>query len=102
METLELFVSQPVLTKLAGRKPDFSDFFALHGNLKLRLLALALTWTLAAFGEETVWRGYLMNRVAEFAGRSRGVAWIASLILVNAAFWGGAPLSGDHPASLRA
>jgi membrane protease YdiL (CAAX protease family) len=86
METLELFVSQPLLIKLTGRKPDFSDFVALRGNVELLLIGLALTWTLAAFGEEMVWRGYLMNRVAGLAGHSSRAGWIASLILVNAAF----------------
>ncbi len=86
METLELFVTQPLLMKLTGRKPDFSDFFALHGNLKLLLVGVAFSWTLAAFGEEMVWRGYLMNRVAGLIGHSRRIAWITSLILVNAAF----------------
>jgi len=86
MEMLELFVTQPLLMKLTGRKPDFSDFFALHGNLKLLLVGVAFSWTLAAFGEEMVWRGYLMNRVADLIGHSRRIAWITSLILVNAAF----------------
>jgi membrane protease YdiL (CAAX protease family) len=86
MEALELLVTQPLLMKLTGRKPDFSDFFALHGNLKLLLVGLAFSWTLAAFGEEMVWRGYLMNRVASLIGHSRRIAWIASLIVVNAAF----------------
>jgi hypothetical protein len=29
MEALELFVTQPLLMKLTGRRPDFSDFLAL-------------------------------------------------------------------------
>jgi uncharacterized protein len=86
MEALELFVTQPLLMKLTGHKPDFSDFLALHGNPKLLLLGLAFSWTLAAFGEEMVWRGYLMSRVAGLIGRSRRIAWVASLILVSAAF----------------
>jgi membrane protease YdiL (CAAX protease family) len=85
MEALELFVTQPLLIRLTGRKPDFSEFFALHGNAKLLLIGFAFVWTLAAFGEEMVWRGYLMNRVAGLIGRTRN-AWIVSLILVNAAF----------------
>lgn len=86
MEALELFVTQPLLIRITGRKPDFSEFFVLHGNAKLLLLGLALSWTLAAFGEEMVWRGYLMNRVAGIFGRSRQASWIISLILTNAAF----------------
>ena len=86
MEALELTVTQPLLIKITGRKPDFSDFPALHGNLKLLLIGLAFTWTLAAFGEEMVWRGYLMNRVVGLFNGSCRTEWTISLILVNAAF----------------
>lgn len=86
MEGLELFVTQPLLIRLTGQKPNFSDFLVLHGNVKMLLIAVALLWTLAAFGEEMVWRAYLMNRVAELLGPGRRAAWIVSLIVVNAAF----------------
>jgi len=64
IEGFELFISQPLLVRWMGKMPDLSDFTAVHGNLKLTLIYLLLTWTLAAFGEELVYRGYLMNRVA--------------------------------------
>src|SRR5262249_49070685 len=85
MEALELFVNQPLLVRLTGEQPDLQKFKVLTGNLPYTLIALALPWTLAAFGEELVYRGYLMNRVADLGRRTRG-AWIASLILVNVAF----------------
>jgi membrane protease YdiL (CAAX protease family) len=55
------------------------------GNVKLALILIGLVWTVAAFGEELVWRGYLMNRVAEL-GKYTRFAWVFSLILVNATF----------------
>ena len=85
MELLELFVTQPLLVKLTGKMPDFSDLGELHSNWKLLLLYLALTWTLAAFGEEMVYRGYLMNRVAGLF-RSPKIAWTISFILVSFIF----------------
>lgn len=84
-ETFQLLVTQPLLARLTGKQPDLSDFRALTGNIKWTLIALALTWTLAAFGEELVWRGYLMNRIASLGNRSR-LAWVCSLLLVNAVF----------------
>jgi membrane protease YdiL (CAAX protease family) len=84
-EGFELFVSQPLLMKLLRKPPHFEDFHALTGNVKLTLLSLALTWSLAAFGEEMVYRGYLMNRVADLMNRTR-VAWIVSLIVVHVGF----------------
>jgi CAAX protease family protein len=85
VELLELFVTQPLLVKLTGKMPDFSDLGELRGNWKLLLLFLALTWTLAAFGEEMVYRGYLMNRVAGLLRNPR-VAWAISLNVVSFAF----------------
>jgi membrane protease YdiL (CAAX protease family) len=55
------------------------------GNPKLLLIALALSWILAAFGEEMVYRGYMMNRVADLMNRSRR-AWVVSLIAVHVGF----------------
>jgi membrane protease YdiL (CAAX protease family) len=85
LEILQFFVTQPFLTRLTGKSPDLADFRILTGNIKYSLVALALTWTLAAFGEELVWRGYLMNRVADLGNRTR-LAWIVSLVVVNVAF----------------
>ena len=85
IEAFELFVSQPLLARWLGKMPDLSNFTAVHGNLKLTLIYLLLTWTLAAFGEELVYRGYLMNRAA---GVFRGTrtAWVISLIAVSIVF----------------
>lgn len=85
LEALELFVTQPLLVKWLGKHPDLEVFRALHGNLKWTLIALTGAWTLAAFGEEMVYRGYLMNRVADLLNRTR-TAWIASLFAVHIAF----------------
>jgi len=85
LEVFQLFVTQPLLVRLTGKQPDLSDFASLTGNIKLTLLLLALVWTVAAFGEELVWRGYLMNRVADLGTQSR-LAWICSLVVVNVAF----------------
>jgi membrane protease YdiL (CAAX protease family) len=85
LETLELFLTQPLLVKWLGNPPDLETFRTLHGNLQWTLLALAGTWTLAAFGEEMVYRGYLMNRVADLLNRTP-TAWIVSLVAVDSAF----------------
>jgi membrane protease YdiL (CAAX protease family) len=71
--------------RLTGKQPDLSDFRGLPGNVPLALIGFAFVWTLAAFGEELVWRGYLMNRVADL-GRHTRWAWVCSLILVNIVF----------------
>jgi membrane protease YdiL (CAAX protease family) len=85
MESFQLLVTQPVLVRLIGKPPDLDDFRMLTGNIKLALVGFAFTWTFAAFGEEMVWRGYLMNRVADLGNRTRR-AWICSLIAVSIVF----------------
>jgi membrane protease YdiL (CAAX protease family) len=88
MELFELFISQPLLMRWTGKAPDLELFRALHGNFIWTLIALAGTWTLAAFGEEMVYRGYLMNRVADLMRPTR-TAWGVSLIVVSCAFGAG-------------
>jgi uncharacterized protein len=88
MELFELFISQPLLMRWTGKAPDLELFRALRGNSTWTLIALAGTWTLAAFGEEMVYRGYLMNRVADLMRPTR-TAWSVSLIVVSCAFGAG-------------
>jgi len=85
LEGFQLFISQPILVRLLRKQPDLDDFRALTGNLKLTLIFLALAWTLAAFGEEMVYRGYLMNRIADLLNRTRS-AWIVSLVAIYIGF----------------
>lgn len=85
IEAFELFISQPLLMRWTGKGPDLELFRALHGNIAWTLLALAGTWTLAAFGEEMVYRGYLMNRVVDLMPPTRA-AWTISLIIVSGMF----------------
>jgi membrane protease YdiL (CAAX protease family) len=85
MEALELFITQPALTALTGQGPDLSDFAILKGNVALFALAVGLSWTLAAVGEELVWRGWILNRLRELFGASRW-SWGAALAVMSAAF----------------
>ena len=85
LELFELFVSQPILVRLLGKQADLSKFHDLTGNLKLTGLYILLAWIVAAFGEEMIYRGYLMNRVADLLNRTR-TAWIASLVVVHIVF----------------
>jgi len=85
MEAIELFITQPLLVRWTGKMPDLSDVTVVEGNWKLLLIFLALTWTLAAFGEELVYRGYLMGRVAGLLGDKR-TAWAVGLIVVSIVF----------------
>lgn len=88
LELFSAFVSHPSLERLFGKSADLSDFRPLVGNAGLLLVVLLANWTLAAFGEELAYRGYLMNRVASLGGGTLR-AWAASLVAVSALFgWG--------------
>ena len=85
---LELFavtVTTPLIASVTGTPPDLSDFSGIVGNWQLLMLLLLLSWMLAAFGEEIAFRGYLMNRVADWLRRTR-LAWFVSLVVVSVFF----------------
>lgn len=85
MELIAIYVSEPTFARWLGHLPDRSDFRPLIGNVALLALALALNWTLAAVGEEMVYRGFLLDRVATLFGRSR-LGWGLALCVVSALF----------------
>ena len=85
MEALELFVTQPALTALTGQGPGLSDFAILKGNVALFALAVGLSWTLAAVGEELVWRAWVLNRLRDLFGPGRW-SWGTALTLMSVAF----------------
>lgn len=87
LEAFSTWVSVPLLSRLAGQPPDLSDFQPLVGNLGL-VLALLLPLWLGSALEELVYRGYLMSRCADLAGRGPA-AWAFALVFVSALFgWG--------------
>jgi CAAX protease family protein len=68
---LDILVIAPLLQKLTGEPIDLSLFSSLQGNLILLVLALAVSWTEAAFIEEMFFRGYLFNRTTDLIGNRR-------------------------------
>jgi membrane protease YdiL (CAAX protease family) len=80
-----LYIVEPLVARLTGRLPDVSQFAPLIGNTFFLFLSLVVSWTLAAFGEELVFRGYLMNRVADVVGATRA-GWFISVVMVSLLF----------------
>lgn len=73
-------VVNPMLLRLTGETATTSGLAFLPGNPLALLVLLAFTWPLAAVMEEMVYRGYVLNRLSDFFGRSR-LGWGISLIL---------------------
>jgi len=70
---LQIGLIMPVVNRLTGSEQDVSAFADLQGNTGKLLFLLLMTWTLAALGEEIVYRGYLQQRLLEAArGESFG------------------------------
>ena len=67
---LQLGLFMPVLNHLTNTTQDISAYENLQGNLGQLLFFLLLTWTLAAFGEEIVYRGYLQRRIGDVLGEN--------------------------------
>ena len=85
MWLLEFFFTMPMLQRILGYWPDLSTFNDMVGSVELLVVYLALNWLLAAFGEEMVWRGYALSRVAQFFGDDSR-AWLVALLTVNLGF----------------
>lgn len=79
-------VVNPIILQLFPDAPkDLSRFDQLKGNEGMLILSLISVWALAAFGEEIIWRGFVMKHVAEFFGGKR-VAWVLSLLITSLIF----------------
>jgi membrane protease YdiL (CAAX protease family) len=79
----------------ASRLGDF------EGNVPLYLYALFVSWVLAAFGEETLFRGFVQTRLRQALGSGR-TAWFGAALLQSILFglghvyqgWTGVILTG--------
>jgi hypothetical protein len=85
LQVLSEFVTEPLVERLTGETADLSSFRSLVGNLPATLGMLALVWTLAAFGEEMAYRGYVLERAAAL-GHGSGTAYLVAMVLVSALF----------------
>lgn len=88
LELFATYVTTPQISAFFGVEPDNSGLNAVQGNLTMLMVFLGLNWTLAAFGEEICFRGFLLKRLAQVFGESRA-AWWGGLVLSSLLFgWG--------------
>jgi CAAX protease family protein len=73
----QLGVVMPIANHVSGQQQDLDQFAKLRGNLPLLLALLALSWTVAAVGEELAYRGYLQVRIAQLFGSGRAAVVVA-------------------------
>jgi membrane protease YdiL (CAAX protease family) len=78
-------LTKPILNRITGEQQDVSQFAGLPGNMGALLMFLAISWTLAAVGEEIIYRGYLPLRITESIGRNT-VGVLAGVVLSSVLF----------------
>ena len=68
LQVFEVGVVLPIMNRLTGSTIDYSGFANLKDNLGQLVLLLLLSWTLAALGEEIVYRGYIQKLLTNLFG----------------------------------
>lgn len=77
------YLIEPLLSKFTS--DHLPEVFNIKNDLPKLLLGIFISWTLAAFGEEILFRGYLIHRLIDLIGE-KIPAKILIVILVGAAF----------------
>ncbi len=73
------------VTRLTGRPLDISLFEGLRGDPAALIGGLLIAWSIGAFGEEMVFRGYVLNRIAQVLRGSK-TGWAAGALLSSLIF----------------
>jgi membrane protease YdiL (CAAX protease family) len=74
-------VTTAIATKLLGLPAiNYAHYGDLHGNLPRLALLLIIAWTSAGFGEEMLFRGFVLTRLETALGQTK-VALILAVIL---------------------
>jgi membrane protease YdiL (CAAX protease family) len=72
-----LIIVEPVSRALQWPPLDLSPFRRIQGDSYSLAITLLLVWTVVAFGEEMVFRGFALNRLEEIFGPGRRAAVLA-------------------------
>ena len=65
--------------KLGGPIPDLSSFDQIKNNPWALLGWLMIAWTTAGFGEEIIWRGFILKQISRLFGEGK-TGWMIGLI----------------------
>jgi membrane protease YdiL (CAAX protease family) len=82
---IEIGLIEPLLYQLGVGSEDLSNFDGIRDNILVLGIWIIIGWTIGAFAEEMVYRGYLLNRLADLIGHGRA-GWAIGLIGSSAFF----------------
>ena len=86
LQVLTISVTGPIIRQITGARQDLSLFLNMaDGNFLALLGWLAVSWLVAAFGEEIVYRGYLMNRFGDL-NDLKPYGWLLGLFATTLLF----------------
>ena len=76
-----------VMANITGipESADMSSYNFLSGNLPMLLLALTGVFIASSFGEELVYRGFLMTQIAKITGENKH-AWVLAVVISSIVF----------------
>ncbi len=69
----------PMIEVMLGGHIDVSGLDAIRGNFLNYAIFILFMWVIAAFGEEFVYRGLLVNRLGILLGNNKLAMWLAVL-----------------------
>lgn len=81
-------VGSIVMANIVGipQSADMSGYNYLQGNLPMLVGALLAVFVVSSFGEEVIYRGFLITRIAEMGGS--GKTWSRIAVLISAIVFG--------------
>lgn len=85
MFVLYVFVLVPWATYLTGQAIDLSELESLKGNLPAIIGLIIFAWVSAGFGEEILFRGYLMRQFIKFFGDGK-IAIVLNILFLGVVF----------------
>ena len=80
----------PLLENFTERATDLAEFEGLRGDLGMLAIWLTIVWLFVAFTEEFIFRGFLINELADILGRSDAALYsnlLFSSVLFGLAHW---------------
>ena len=84
-QLLSTFVFIPFPQQITGQPIDLTLTEQIKGNLGMLGISLVIAWLLAAFGEEMVYRGYILNRFADIL-KPGPIRWVVAYLVSGLLF----------------
>ena len=84
-QAASIFLIVPLIQSVTGSKIDLSQITALKADWANLAVALLISWTFAAFGEEIAYRSYLFKQVSDLFGNRR-IGSVIGVLVCTALF----------------